>query len=370
MAPLLHLCFFNSLQMYHRLCTLIVYLLMGIFNFFKKIFSSQQKIMEILTEPDDIPKKMSDFMGFMDKFLKERSENGQYPEYKNCTIEFLMLAAKYEKRIQDIEHFFLNWKGELQDKKIECFHKFLEESEAIIERIHFVVEKENRDSDLLTIRLNSLSRIFKDVDKTLNLRRFISYEKKDCLDELNSYIKIAKTIISYSFGHQLMTFFQSKIGCHHRNTDDKFTAIVGPSYMGKTQMAFNLAALGYPVMYFNFVSSDDFMQKVYKNFSEISQHMRQCINKDLQRHFPEFAKTPETDEILSHSLKEYESLGFLYELLKQTSGINSDRSSWLLDYSNLKFILYEPMSIYEFNYKYSKYLTCFICNDLTCFRKY
>ena len=72
-----------------------------------------------------------------------------------------------------------------------------------------------------------------------------------------SYVTVVETTVSCNSAssRDLLRAIESNIGSHDRFTDRSFSAIVGLSFIGKTQMAFRLAVFKYPVIYFNFVAN-------------------------------------------------------------------------------------------------------------------
>jgi hypothetical protein len=273
-------------------------------------------------------------------------------KYKQLIYEFLNLQKKYHKRIANIELFFQNWKGDSQDEKIEFFHELLKKCKILIDCIPIYIE--NRDLSSSILRLNKLAYIFEQIDKTLNLKYFKSAQNISFSNDLNSYINVAQTTVSFNSASQLLRAIESNIGSHDCVINGPFFAIVGPSFMGKTQMAFILAAFKYPVIYFNFGDSDA-NQEIYKNFSTISNHMDKSLLEDLDNFFPSPSGSigPGTSEILYNETMESKSLGFLYALIKRASEFNFNEKPWLLEYCKLESFFYEPLSLDNFNDKYS-----------------
>ena len=312
--------------------------------------------MDNATEPDDIPHRFSAYMDSIQNFINSSPEIKNYKEFYKCTKKCSALIKKYKYREQNIENFFQNYKGDSQDRKVLSFYKFLEECQKIIDGIS--VYNEDKNLGLLLFRLNILLNIFEKIEKTLNLNYFKSFQNDQFLEDLKSYINVAETTVSSPSAAVFLRAIESNISSYQRRTERPFSAIIGPSFMGKTQMAFILAAFKYPVLYFNFSASES-DQNVYRNFSEISKYMYRCLVEDLRIYFPGFKDyiSPATSELLELEAEtnQYKSLGFIYALIERASKFNFDENPWLLEYYKLEPIYYESMCINDFNAKYGNY---------------
>ena len=309
------------------------------------------------TESDDIPQRFSACMDSIKNFfLNSSPEVSRYKIFYKCNEKYVALIKKYKERKKNIKDFFHNWKGDSQDQKLQAFYKFLEECQTIIDRIAFYAEKKNLA--LLLFRLDSLLDAFEQIEETLNLNYFESFQNDQFLEDLKSYINVAKTTVSSRSAAVFLRAIESNISSYRHRTERQFSAIIGPSFMGKTQMAFILAAFKYPVLYFNFSASES-DQNVYRNFSEISKYMYRCLLEDLRIFFPGFKDyiSPATSELLELEAEtnQYKSLGFIYALIERASKFNFDENPWLLEYYKLEPIYYESMCINDFNAKYGNY---------------
>ncbi|KAJ3267720.1 hypothetical protein HDV01_004368 [Terramyces sp. JEL0728] len=78
----------------------------------------------------------------------------------------------------------------------------------------------------------------------------------------------------------------NKIEGNGSHTGLPFFVMVGSSGVGKTQMAFNLKAMGFHVVYIpllfkpNSLIPDDAVQSIYSAFSQFTEAFKNCINKD------------------------------------------------------------------------------------------
>ena len=129
-----------------------------------------------------------------------------------------------------------------------------------------------------------------------------------------------------------------------------FIAIIGPSYMGKTQLSFDLAKSN-PVIYFNFCTNSS-TQKIYSAFDDVSNEMSNCLEADshLIKGPSDFG--PSTGTLLDSKNRTvcYKSLGFLLSLLEYASvfDFNDSDASWMDRYVNSGPLVYSEITIQEF----------------------
>ena len=138
-----------------------------------------------------------------------------------------------------------------------------------------------------------------------------------------------------------------------------FIAVVGPSFMGKSQLAFTLSA-SQPVIYLNPTSG----QNVYCSFLPISQKMYSLLSEDLLK-LPLGQDTEFVDvELLLRDAGyknrqiPFKSLGFLFALIEKAilfDGFDSDKSEkyWFDEYTEISYLKYSDLSIVEFIAKFS-----------------
>lgn len=138
--------------------------------------------------------------------------------------------------------------------------------------------------------------------------------------------------------------------------DFPFIAIVGPSFMGKTQLAFTLART-HPVLYFNFMKGES-RQHVYKSFEPISTELESCLSDDLKK----INGRDNCGAALSIILRDvnenikYKSLGLIYALLEKASSFNFNGSNveWMSFYLECGPFAYSEMTFKEYYKKTSK----------------
>lgn len=158
-----------------------------------------------------------------------------------------------------------------------------------------------------------------------------------------------------------------------------YAATVGPSFMGKTQLAFNLAAER-PVFYTNFAYESGY-QEVYEAFQPISEHIRKNLESDYKSLDKLKSKKKENQKMDQANKKKrprketntYEScveteflfenrnlklkiVGFIWKLVEYsvTFNFNDSNDDWFNYYLKDRTVLYESLSIDEFHANMSK----------------
>jgi hypothetical protein len=134
-----------------------------------------------------------------------------------------------------------------------------------------------------------------------------------------------------------------------------FIAVVGPSLMGKTQLAFILALIQ-PIIYFVFSSNES--QSVYDNFSYISEEIKTTIELDLKL----FSRITVLNlEDICNNNHKYWTLGFLFAIYEISSTVAfNDQFDWMSFYLKLSSITYSALSVSEFQRKKGKSLILYI----------
>ena len=135
-----------------------------------------------------------------------------------------------------------------------------------------------------------------------------------------------------------------------------YTTIIGPSLMGKTQVAFTLSHL-INVIYVNFASLIDetavVPQKIYSLFKGITAIFQNCIKIDTA--FSEFSDSDQNAEDIRHLNFPLQTLGLIYVLLRaqklrELEG-DFDVKNWLTEIVNIRSVMIPPMKISEFKAK-------------------
>jgi hypothetical protein len=123
-----------------------------------------------------------------------------------------------------------------------------------------------------------------------------------------------------------------------------YSAIIGPSFMGKTQFSFIIARTR-PVFYFNFANSDN-LQSVYQKFQPLQSYLLKYINTDLEL----FNNRFESHLIFAAADLKLQTIGFIWDLILYSSKFTGDflKGEWFDYYLTSRNGLFEPLSLKEF----------------------
>ena len=142
------------------------------------------------------------------------------------------------------------------------------------------------------------------------------------------------------------------------NPISMYTAIIGPSFMGKTQTAFTLSCL-INVIYVNFIPtvskfSNNESQPIYMLFEGISRLLKKAIQRDeLKLKKAELDKTAEELKVSNIS---FQTLGLIYLLLRTRKIREAEYAQdqvfsvkdWLVEIVNIKSAIIPLMNICQF----------------------
>jgi hypothetical protein len=192
----------------------------------------------------------------------------------------------------------------------------------------------------------------KSLESHLGVEFYSSYsESVDA--SLKSYRVIAKeikkeSIETASTSGQILENIQKCIDDIKASSFDvPFIAVVGPSLMGKTQLAFILALIQ-PIIYLVF---SNLTQNVYKNFSDISTKMKNLISLDSNQ-FSNISKL-KIEDIMDDSHK-YLTLGFLFAIYEISSTVTfNDQFDWMNFYLKMKSFTFTKLTVDEYRNKES-----------------
>ena len=312
--------------------------------------------MDNATEPDDIPQRIIAYINLFKRFKAQTPKINTYGFYKRFFKEFSKFEIFFVKNISKIRNLISYLVHTKNEEIMDEFHMLIANFDCMIDSIPICLEQKNLE--LLQLGFLELNTSLEKNEKLLIVNYFELFQNDQFLEDLKSYINVAEATVSSPSAAVFLRAIESNISSYQRRTERPFSAIIGPSFMGKTQMAFILAAFKYPVLYFNFSASES-DQNVYRNFSEISKYMYRCLLEDLRIFFPGFKDyiSPATSELLELEAEtnQYKSLGFIYALIERASKFNFDENPWLLEYYKLEPIYYESMCINDFNAKYGNY---------------
>lgn len=199
----------------------------------------------------------------------------------------------------------------------------------------------------------------KSVTKTFivdNLEIF-SDENFDILDE---YLSVGKTLENDEVTQRLLEQI-TRLANTNNGGISMYSAIIGPSFMGKTQTAFTLSCI-INVIYVNFIPTCTQgpiikLQKIYELFKGIEEIFKMVIYKDetkLKR-----AKLDTTAESIKNSKLSFKTLGLIYVLLR-TRKIREAQCTqnqvfsvrdWLIEIVNINSAIIPSMTISQFRKK-------------------
>lgn len=169
-------------------------------------------------------------------------------------------------------------------------------------------------------------------------------------DELDIYVDIGEELAK----DPLMSQIKSELGALEiPDMASFFAAIIGPSFMGKTQSAFTLSHI-MNVIYVNlttkFSTSDD-DQKIYKIFESIALFFFETISYDIIE--TQFSKKDNQPAKRFKDCKApLRTVGLIYVLLRLRCLISDSNASgvkkWLQTIAQVNYILIPQMTIQEF----------------------
>lgn len=141
-----------------------------------------------------------------------------------------------------------------------------------------------------------------------------------------------------------------------------FSAIIGPSFMGKTQFSFALARK-YPVLYLNLMKEPKYPQEIYKCFYPLKDELSSVLSLDETTLLSKKKELKGDDRLHSMSssfiflnpeLKLY-TIGFIWNLVEYstTFDVNSGEE-WFSYYLKDRIVTYESLSLNMFWDRMSK----------------
>lgn len=123
-----------------------------------------------------------------------------------------------------------------------------------------------------------------------------------------------------------------------------YSAIVGPSFMGKTQFSFVLARM-MPVFYFNF-TNDRGIQSVYRPFH----HFRKILVELIPMDIISLDSSTDSTIIFDKVNAKLFTIGLIWELIQYSLKFQGNYSNceWFEHYLASRRIAFEPLSLKEF----------------------
>lgn len=235
--------------------------------------------------------------------------------------------------------------------------------------LHVLYSDENSSAERILFEFNGLISSFNSLDDIFEVN-FFSPQYTCVIDgqgkkELADYERIARDIVNKQSDEQSTLSRIRRVIAEMDNpgvrSDFPFVAVVGPSFMGKTQLAVSLAQTQI-VVYYN---PSNNKQPIYSNFDAISSELDNLLRSDLCvfkfKRINYFKK--------DHRNTKFSTLGLLLALFETCAEFDFAQSSWMEFYSKIPSIAYTKLSPTEFVEKYSN-LNLFFINNLInpCFR--
>lgn len=123
---------------------------------------------------------------------------------------------------------------------------------------------------------------------------------------------------------------------------EPYAAIIGPSFMGKTQFAFTLARIR-PVFYVNFAFDQQLLQDIYVPFVSITQVFLECLQADLAT----FDGIKNSDNLAGMRNSQFKALGLLLELTQYSKTFDPSTADWFPFYLKGKRLVVNSISLNE-----------------------
>jgi hypothetical protein len=157
--------------------------------------------------------------------------------------------------------------------------------------------------------------------------------------------------------------FEKPLNVHH------YSAIIGPSFMGKTQFSFILARI-HPVFYFNFFLDRENSQDIYSCFSSYSKEILKVITMDTEilSKIVKMSRLSESENLfLQEDLKLF-TIGFIWSLIEHSMKFDFSKNDgkWFNHYLENREVSYTALSLNEFYDKMGKIVILFCIRNLLC----
>lgn len=183
-------------------------------------------------------------------------------------------------------------------------------------------------------------------------------------DELKLYIEKGKYLKKLDHTVKL----KEELASLRCGRSSYYCALIGPSFMGKTQTAFTLSHL-MNVFYVNFsgtlCASRFTEQRIYRAMKPLSHFFLRTIGSDINN--LKYLETPNggIGFFLTRSSgnDKFETLGLIFTLLKWKSihpELDNDPEAWFMSFWKMENIVIQPLSIVTFRSKIASKDFCFI----------
>jgi hypothetical protein len=174
----------------------------------------------------------------------------------------------------------------------------------------------------------------------------MSFELKD--PELESIVANILDPVKFIFRNG--TFLKPDY-VHH------YSAIIGPSFMGKTQFSFILART-HPVFYFNFFLDRESPQDIYCCFSSYSDEILKVITIDTEilSKTVNFSRLSESENLFHKKNLKLFTIGFIWSLIEHSMKFDFSKNdgNWFNHFLENREVSYTALSLNEFYDKMGK----------------
>jgi hypothetical protein len=145
--------------------------------------------------------------------------------------------------------------------------------------------------------------------------------------------------------------FKKPLNVHH------YSAIIGPSFMGKTQFSFILART-HPVFYFNFFLERESPQDIYCCFSSYSDEIFEVITLDTEifSKTVNFSRLSESENLFHKKDLKLFTIGFIWSLIENSMKFDFSKKDgkWFNHFLENREVSYTALSLNEFYDKMGK----------------
>jgi hypothetical protein len=157
--------------------------------------------------------------------------------------------------------------------------------------------------------------------------------------------------------------FEKPLNVHH------YSAIIGPSFMGKTQFSFILART-HPVFYFNFFLNRESPQDIYSCFSSYSDEIFEVIAMDTEilSKTVNFSRLSESENLFHKKDLKLFTIGFIWSLIEHSMKFDFSKNDgkWFNHFLENRQVSYTALSLNEFYDKMGKIVILFCIRNLLC----
>jgi hypothetical protein len=157
--------------------------------------------------------------------------------------------------------------------------------------------------------------------------------------------------------------FKKPRNVHH------YSAIIGPSFMGKTQFSFILARI-HPVFYFNFFVERENPQNIYSCFNSYSDELLNILSLDtgILSKTDSSSELSESENLFHKKDLKLFTIGFIWSLIEHSMEFDFSRNDgkWFNHFLETREVSYIALSFNDFYDKMGKIGILFCIHNLLC----